>query len=132
MEDTIQGEPKALKGILKNNLRWGIKIMATKPDLATFAAFAQAIEPLEKESLHIQRKIRQAKSQRNFKALARYQKRAAQFQAHAQLLRQVLQAWGNAFFLACEVDRLQQERRVPRSVVFRKSYSSESWTERYS
>jgi hypothetical protein len=106
--------------------------MATKPDLKTFAAFAEAITPLEKESLHIQRKIRQAQASRNFKALARYKARAKEFQAQAQILRQVLQGWGNGFFLACEVDRLQQERQVPRTIAFRKSYTSESWTERYS
>ncbi len=106
--------------------------MPTQWDLETYAAFAEAIEPLERQSRHIQRKIVQAKASRNFKALARYKARLAHFQEQALILRQVLQGWGNGFFLALEVDRLQQERKVPRSVVFRRSYSSESWSEKYS
>ncbi len=106
--------------------------MQTKKDLGPFVGLFNAIKPLDKESLHIQRKIRQAQASRNYKALARYKARAAQFQEQAQILRQVLHGWGNGYFLALEVDKLQQERQVPRSVVFRKSYTSESWAEKYS
>ncbi len=106
--------------------------MPTQWDLETFAAFAEAIEPLERQSRHIQRKIVQAKASRNFTALARYKARSAQFQEQAQILRQVLQGWGNGFFLALEIDRLQQERKVPRTIAFRRSYSSETWAEKYS
>ncbi len=106
--------------------------MPTKKDVSPFAALVDAIQPAQKKSLHLQRKIRQAQASRDFKAVARYKARFAQFQERIQILRQVLRGFGNGYLLASEIDRRQQEHQVPRTIAFRRSYSSETWAEKYS
>jgi hypothetical protein len=104
----------------------------TKPDARGLTLIVNTIEDIERESLNLKRKRLRAKANRNIGQLERLERKQRAFMVKIAFLRSMLLGWQHGYVLAMKVDRLQQERKVPRTIAFRKSYSSESWTEKYS